>query len=82
MVRNKMVRRIETRLNCMIDWLEKESIDYSKEEFKKDVERIQDAINEALFIDLITNIQYKELSELLITKIDFMAHLERKERKL
>lgn len=63
-----MVKRIETRLNCMIDWLEKESIEYSREEFKKDVERMQDAINEALFIDLITDKQYSELTELVKTK--------------
>jgi hypothetical protein len=65
---NNMVKRIETRLNCMIDWLEKESIEYSREEFKKDVERMQDAINEALFIDLITDKQYSELTELVKTK--------------
>ena len=60
-----MKERIEARLRCMV-WLESESINYSKKDFKKDIDRIINAIHEAEFVDIITIPQADELKALVV----------------
>lgn len=48
-----MNNRIENRLNTMIKWLEKDSINYTKEDFKKELDRMLDAVDEALCARLL-----------------------------
>ena len=64
-----MENRIKNRLNTMIEWLEKDSINYTKEDFKKELDRMLDAINEALWCEIITDKEYATLKDLIIRKV-------------
>lgn len=64
-----MNKRIDTRLKCMADWFESETINYTKEDLKRDTNRIMDAIHEAEFVDIITVKQANELTDLVVRRI-------------
>lgn len=63
-----MKKRIETRIQCMIDWLENDTCNYTKDDFKAGVNRIINAINESEFVDILTTKQANELRELVTYK--------------
>lgn len=63
-----MKNRIENRLNTMIEWLEKDGINYTKEDFKKELDRMLDAVDEALWCEIITDKEYTTLKDLIIRK--------------
>lgn len=63
-----MVKRITERLELMIEWLEKGEVQYSKSDFKNEVERMLEAIRESLWCGIITDKQYNELEHLIISK--------------
>ena len=61
-----MKKRIEVKLSCMVNWLESDMCNYTQEDFKRDVKRLQNAIHEAEFNDILTVKQAKELNELVL----------------
>ena len=61
-----MKKRIEVKLLCMVNWLESNVCNYTQEDFKKDVKRLQEAIHEAEYNDIITIKQANELNELVL----------------
>lgn len=61
-----MKKRIEVKLLCMVNWLESNVCNYTQEDFKKDVKRLQEAIHEAEFNDIITRKQTNELNALVL----------------
>ena len=63
-----MKNRIENRLNTMIEWLEKESVQYDKKEFKDEVNRMLEAVDEALWCEIITDKEYNILKDLIVRK--------------
>lgn len=63
-----MKNRIENRLSTMIKWLEKENTNYTKKEFKEELDRMLDAVEEALWCEIITDKEYTTLKDLIIRK--------------
>lgn len=63
-----MKNRIESRLNTMIEWLEKENINYTKKDFKEELDRMLDAVDEALWCEIINDKEYTTLKDLIIRK--------------
>lgn len=63
-----MKNRIENRLNTMIEWLEKDSINYTKDDFKKELDRMLDALDETLWCEILTDKEYTTLRDMIIRK--------------
>ena len=64
-----MKKRIEERLNTMIEWLERDAVNYTKEDFKKELQRMLDAVDEALWCEIITDKEYTALKDLIVRKV-------------
>lgn len=64
----KRIERIENRLNKMIEWLERDNAQYSKKDFKEELDRILEAVDEALWCEIITDEEYTTLKNMIIRK--------------
>jgi hypothetical protein len=64
----KRIERIENRLDKMIEWLERDNAQYSKKDFKEELDRMLEAIDEALWCEIITDEEYTTLKNMIIRK--------------
>ena len=64
----KRIERIENRLNKMIEWLERGNEQYSKKDFKEELDRMLEAVDEALWCEIITDEEYTTLKNIIIHK--------------
>ena len=63
-----MENRIRERLDVMVEWLKKDELNYSKKDFKDEVNRMLDAVDEALWCGIISDNQYYTLKDLIVRK--------------
>lgn len=63
-----MEKRMENRLDAMIDWLTKDSVNYSKKDFKEDVDRMLSAADEALWCQILTDKEYDNIKAIITRK--------------
>ena len=63
-----MRNRIENRLNTMIEWLNRDNVNYTKKDFKEEVDRMLDALDEALWCEILTDKEYNTVGDLIIKK--------------
>lgn len=63
-----MEKRIEDRLDAMISWLTKDDINYSKREFKDDIDRMMNAVDEALWCGILSDREYDNIKATITRK--------------